>query len=107
MSSVAAAIDARQVSAAILAGGEASRYGGTDKGSLLVGGRRIIDRQLAALSSVAGEILIVSNHRERYADLPIPVIPDAVLAAGPMGGLMSALQAATAPWVLVLACDLP
>ncbi len=46
-------------SAAILAGGRASRFGGRDKGALVVDGRTIRERQLAILSEVAEEILII------------------------------------------------
>jgi molybdopterin-guanine dinucleotide biosynthesis protein A len=45
-------------SGAILAGGRATRFGGRDKRTLLVGGRSILHRQLAALSSAADEILV-------------------------------------------------
>ena len=37
-----------KVAAAIIAGGEARRLGGIAKGTLVVQGRRIIDRQLEA-----------------------------------------------------------
>ena len=39
------------ISAAILAGGRATRYGGLDKGALLVDGRSIRDRQIAELAA--------------------------------------------------------
>lgn len=95
------------VSAAILAGGRARRLGGADKASLSVGGVRIIDRQLAALSAVADDIRIVANDPVRYAGLHIPVIADAIAGAGPLGGLYSALLDARHDRVLILACDLP
>jgi molybdopterin-guanine dinucleotide biosynthesis protein A len=95
------------VTAAILAGGRASRFGGADKSSLVVSGTRIIDRQLAALSPIATEILIVSHDAARYAGLGIPVVPDVVEGAGPIGGIYTALLSARYPWVLVLGCDMP
>ena len=95
------------VSAAILAGGRARRFGGADKASLPVGRARIIDRQLAALSAVADDIRIVANDTERYAGLGVRVIGDAVAGAGPLGGIYSALIDATHDSVIVLACDLP
>ena len=107
MSSVRSGSERRRVSAAILAGGRASRFGGTDKSALRIGGERIIDRQLAALAPVSDDVWIVSHDRTRYAGLRIPVIPDAIAGAGPMGGLHTALQAATHPWVVIVACDLP
>jgi molybdenum cofactor guanylyltransferase len=95
------------VSAAILAGGRARRFGGVDKASLAVGRARIIDRQLAALSGVADDIRIVANDTERYAGLGVRVIGDAVAGAGPLGGIYSALLDAAHDAVIVLACDLP
>lgn len=96
-----------QVSAAILAGGRATRFGGADKASLVVGGRRIVDRQLAALAAVASDVRIIANDPARYAALGVPVVPDAIADAGPLGGVHTALLEARHDAVLVLACDLP
>ena len=95
------------VSAAILAGGRARRFGGADKASLPVGRARIIDRQLAAVSALTDDVRIVANEAARYADLGVRVIPDAVADAGPLGGIYSALNDARHDWTIVLACDLP
>jgi molybdopterin-guanine dinucleotide biosynthesis protein A len=96
-----------QISAAILAGGHARRFGGADKASLVVGGARIIERQLAALASVTDDIRIVSNDPDRYAVLGVRVIQDQIRDAGPLGGLHAALVDAAHHGVIVLACDLP
>jgi molybdenum cofactor guanylyltransferase len=95
------------VSAAILAGGRARRFGGADKASLPLGRARIIDRQLAALAAVADDVRIVAAARDGCAAPGIRVIPDAVADAGPLGGLYSALLDAAHERVLILACDLP
>ena len=107
MSSVRSGAATASLSAAILAGGRASRFGGADKASLVVDGARILDRQLAALSAVVADIVLVCSDAQRYAGLPIPVIPDVVAGAGPIGGIYTALVAAHHPWVIVLACDMP
>src|SRR5215831_10853748 len=100
--------DVRQnVSAAILAGGRARRFGGADKASLIVGGARIIERQLAALATVTDDVRIVSNDPARYAALGVRVIPDRIAGAGPLGGVHAALVDAAPHGVIVLACDLP
>jgi molybdopterin-guanine dinucleotide biosynthesis protein A len=96
-----------QISAAILAGGRARRFGGADKASLVVGGARIVERQLAALQAVADDVRIVSNDPDRYASLGVRVIPDQIRDAGPLGGLHAALVDAVHHVVVVLACDLP
>jgi molybdenum cofactor guanylyltransferase len=107
MSKVWSSATSRGITAAILAGGRASRFGGADKSALVVSGARIIDRALAALSPIASEILIVGDQRDRYAGLGIPVVADLVAGAGPLGGIYTALVSARHPWVLVVACDMP
>ena len=62
-------------SAAILAGGRASRFDGRDKGALVVDGRTIRDRQLAVLSRVADDVLTVGG--------PDSDVPDLVPDSGP------------------------
>lgn len=95
------------LSAAILAGGRARRFGGADKASLPIGRARIIDRQLAALSAVADDIRIVAGDAGRYAELGVRVIGDAIPGSGPLGGLYSALLDASRDRMVILACDLP
>ncbi len=98
------------MSAAILAGGRARRYDGAHKALLVVDeatGARVIDRQLDALEGVADDIRIVSDDPAPYAALAVPVVPDAIPGAGPLGGIYSALLAAAHARVIVLACDLP
>jgi molybdopterin-guanine dinucleotide biosynthesis protein A len=96
-----------RVSAAILAGGRATRLGGVDKAALLIGGTRIIDRQIAELTAVADDLAIIANDPTRYAGFPIPVHPDAMPGAGALGGIYTALARARHDRVLIVACDLP
>jgi molybdopterin-guanine dinucleotide biosynthesis protein A len=95
------------MSVAILAGGRATRFGGADKASLRMGGRRIIERQLEAIAATGKDVRIVGGEAARYADLGVRVVPDLIAGAGPLGGLYTALTDARHAWVLVLACDLP
>ena len=93
-------------SAAILVGGHSRRLGGIDKSAIQVGGRSILDRQLAELEQIADDILVVGN----YGPSPragLRVIPDRVPDSGPLGGLDAALAAARDPELVLLACDLP
>ena len=80
-------------SAAILNGGQATRFGGRDKSALLVDGRTIRDRQIAELSRVTTDILVVTR--------------DIVPGCGPLGGLHTALTDARGDAVFVVACDMP
>src|SRR5690349_1567434 len=98
-------------SAAILAGGRATRFGGRDKSALLVGGRRIVERQVAELSSVVDDIMIVvgAQHGARafQASDRVRVIADVVPGCGPLGGLHAALTGMRGDCVLAIACDMP
>jgi molybdopterin-guanine dinucleotide biosynthesis protein A len=93
--------------AAIVAGGRATRFGGRDKSRLIVEGRSIIVRQVDVLQRVAAEILIAGGDASRFADLGLPVAADRRPGLGPIGGLEAALGAARGDRVLVVACDLP
>ena len=91
------------VSAAILAGGRATRFDGRDKSALVVDGRTILDRQIAALAPLTGDILIAGAATHACAR----TIPDRVEGCGPLGGLDAALAHAAGEAVIVVACDMP
>ena len=94
-------------SAAILAGGRATRFGGLDKGAVIVQGRSILDRQLTALTQVTDDILYVgAKPPAEYRDL-LREVPDLRPGLGPLGGLDAALGAARDDTVLVIAGDMP
>src|SRR6266851_376175 len=101
----------RTRSAAILTGGLASRFGGTDKGALLVDGRTIFDRQVAELSSLTDDVLVVratDAARDGATQRIGPrVVADLVPGCGPLGGLHAALSEARGDAVFVVACDMP
>jgi len=102
-------------SAAILAGGRASRFGGRDKSALVVDGETILRRQVSELRQVRGlsGILIVGREdadRGAAADSGIRTISDLVPGSGPLGGIHAALSEAGGddrPAVMILACDMP
>jgi molybdopterin-guanine dinucleotide biosynthesis protein A len=92
---------------AILAGGQARRFGGRDKSRLVVDGRTIIVRQVGLLQRVVQEVLVVGHDPARFADLPVRVVADVIPGAGALGGILTALESTTADRVVVVACDLP
>ena len=95
-------------SAAILAGGQATRFGGRDKSALLVEGRAILDRQIAELAPLTDDLLIVGG---RICDVARGAAPrfvaDIVPGCGPLGGLHAALTAARGDALVLVACDMP
>ena len=94
-------------SAAILAGGRASRFGGRDKGSLVVEGLPILSRQLAELSQVAADVIIVGGNRPTAAGPAVRHLADRVPGRGPLGGVHTALEEAHGHATVVIACDMP
>jgi molybdopterin-guanine dinucleotide biosynthesis protein A len=94
-------------SAAILAGGRATRFGGRDKSALLVDGQTILARQIIELSALTDDILLVGRHENSVAADGVRIVNDRIPNAGPLGGLDAALEAARDDNVIVLACDMP
>ena len=93
--------------AAIIAGGRGRRLGGLDKSALVIGGRRIIERQLAVLGQVAPHVLVVADDHHRFRTSGLRVCGDRLPGAGPLGGLHTALTRAPGRRILVVAGDLP
>lgn len=96
-----------RTAAAIIAGGQATRFGGRDKSRLRIDGQSIISRQAAVLQPLTDDLFIVASQRERFADLPWRVYPDLLPGTGVLGAILTALEATDADRVLTVACDLP
>lgn len=94
------------VSAAILNGGRAARFGGRDKGGLVAGGRTIRDHQIAVLATLSDDILIVGGD-DVPASVPVRLVADRHPGRGPLAGLEAALTEAQHDVVVVVACDMP
>jgi molybdopterin-guanine dinucleotide biosynthesis protein A len=121
MSDPAAGVVAAGVAAAILAGGRGTRMAGQEgdgdgggggrvvtKGLLVVGGQRIIDRQLAVLRPRFAEVVIATSDAAPWASLgvrlvadrigsgastPSPPVPSPRSPLGPIAGLDAVLAA--------------
>jgi molybdopterin-guanine dinucleotide biosynthesis protein A len=89
--------------AVILAGGAARRLGGVDKPGLAVGGRALVERVVAAVSG-AGRTIVVGPRR----DLPGVIFArEEPPGGGPVPALAAGLKEVGAPWLVLLAGDLP
>ncbi|MET9246431.1 NTP transferase domain-containing protein [Nonomuraea sp. NPDC003709] len=89
--------------AVILAGGEARRLGGADKPGLTVGGRSLVEHVVTAVAD-ARTTIVVGPER------PIPgvvFVREDPPRSGPVPALAAGLNGVTAPWVVLLAGDLP
>lgn len=93
------------ISAAVLAGGESRRMG-SDKALLKIAGRPLLARTIDLLHRVSDDVLVIGR-RAGYESFGAAVIADRFPSAGPLGGIATALSAATHEYVLVVACDMP
>ena len=91
----------------ILVGGYGSRMGGVDKASLELDGQKLLDRILAVVTPLAAEIFVVANDDRLVGDPRFTVLRDPEEHAGVLPALLTALDAATSPLLLLLACDMP
>lgn len=96
----------------IQAGGESRRMG-RSKATVPFAGRPLICRMVERLASVADELVITTNEPENleflhdaYPELGIRLVRDVLDYRGALPGLYTALEAATNPYVGVIACDM-
>ena len=99
----------------ILAGGQARRMGGGDKGLLRLGEQSVLDHVIARLApQVAGLALNANGVPARFDGFGLPVVPDSIGGfAGPLAGVLAGLDwaarqgADTADTVVTAAADTP
>lgn len=96
----------------ILAGGQATRMGGGDKGLLRLGKATLLSHVIDRLSpQVDGLALNANGDADRFAGLNIPVIADSVDGfAGPLAGVLAGLDWAAAQGaetIVTAAADTP
>lgn len=96
----------------ILAGGQATRMGGGDKGLLRVGGKTLLDRVIDRLEpQVAACALNANGDASRFAGVDLPVIADSIDGfAGPLAGVLAGLDWAAeqgADSIVTVAADTP
>ena len=98
-----------RLSAVILAGGQGRRMGGADKGLVEYRGRPLIEWLLESLHPQVDEIFISANRNlESYARYGHRVLPDTLPDfPGPLAGVLTAMEAVTSDWLLVVPCDTP
>ncbi|MEP3687240.1 MAG: molybdenum cofactor guanylyltransferase MobA [Sulfitobacter dubius] len=96
----------------ILAGGQATRMGGGDKGLLPLGQGTLLSSVIDRLEpQVAGLALNANGDAARFADLGLPVLADSIEGfAGPLAGVLAGLDWAAeqgAESIVTAAADTP
>lgn len=89
----------------INAGGKSTRMG-SDKALLEIAGKPMIEHILDQTAGL-GEQIIITNNPQAYAYLKLPLVGDRLPDKGALGGLYTAVEAASQPYAVVLACDMP
>lgn len=90
--------------AVVVAGGRGSRLGGVSKPDLAVGGRRLLDIVVAAVSGAERTIVVGET---RPTQRPVEWTREEPSGGGPVAALAAALPLVRSETVVVMAADLP
>ncbi|MBI5009667.1 MAG: molybdenum cofactor guanylyltransferase [Bacteroidia bacterium] len=97
-----------KITAAILAGGPASRMKGVIKPKIILDGKTILERSLFVLKNIFSEIILVTNSPELFSEYDeLLITSDHIKGIGPMAGIHAALKAASGDAVFIFAGDMP
>ena len=93
----------------ILAGGQARRMGGQDKGLIELAHKPMIEYVLNSIEPQVDDIIINANRNQAvYGRYGFAVVADQIGGyCGPLAGMASGLQAAKTPFVVTVPCDSP
>ena len=94
------------ITAFILAGGKGKRL--THKKSLIqIDKKPLILQTVIDLLSIFSKVILVSDNRELYSFLDIPIYEDIIKNIGPLGGIYTGLNISKTDWNFFIACDMP
>jgi molybdopterin-guanine dinucleotide biosynthesis protein A len=102
-------ISSKDITGLILAGGQAQRMGGIDKGLIPFHEKPLIESAIAKLKPQVQTIVINANRNiTKYAGYGYPVIMDETPDfSGPLAGFSVGLKACKTPYLLTAPCDSP
>jgi len=92
----------------ILAGGRATRLGGSDKAWAVYRGEPLIERARQEFGDVfAARLASANRDLDRYAALGLRAVPDRIAGfPGPLAGLDALLATCATPWLMTVPVDL-
>jgi molybdopterin-guanine dinucleotide biosynthesis protein A len=97
-----------KITAAILAGGPASRLSGVIKPNIIIDGKTVLERSLGVLKNIFSEIILVTNSPGIFSEYgELLITGDHFKGIGPLAGIHAALKAASGDAVFVFAGDMP
>jgi molybdenum cofactor guanylyltransferase len=98
------------VAAIVLAGGRSERFGDADKLTVPIGGSTLLERAVAAVATVADDVVVVLPPGEPTFVVPSPAraAHDPSEGEGPLAGMFAGLLAVTgSPAAIVVGGDMP
>ena len=99
----------QNITTVILAGGKGSRLGGVDKGLQKLKNVPLVQHVINRIQPQVSRIIISANRNINvYAEFCFPVYEDDISDfAGPLAGILKALQHCDTDWLLVVPADSP
>lgn len=80
---------------------------GQDKALMPFLGMTLLEWVMKRVSNLGDELFITTNNPRSYQDFKVPLYQDVQLGTGALGGLLTALNYAQNPLLVVVACDMP
>lgn len=90
----------------LLAGGKSARMG-QDKALLLYHGKPLLEHVAETVRPLVSEVIVVAETEDRYRLPHGRTVADLFPGAGPVGGILTGLEALGEGSHLVVACDMP
>ena len=99
----------KNITALILAGGKGSRFSGRDKGLIKLNNKPLVQHLIDRIQPQVSNIIISANRNiESYESFSFEVLTDDLTDyAGPLAGILKALQHCQTEWLLVVPADSP
>ena len=91
----------------ILSGGLATRFDGTEKALLKVGGVRILDRIYDIYKELFEEIILVTNNPQNFLEWDLLIVSDIYPIRSSLTGIHAGLFYMSNPFAFISACDTP
>ncbi len=97
------------VTGVILAGGQARRMGGQDKGLVMLDGKPMIEIIIDVFKPQTARLLINANrNHDRYSQYGLDLVADELSGyCGPLAGMASALKTISTDYMVTAPCDSP
>jgi molybdenum cofactor guanylyltransferase len=102
-------ISKNDITGVILAGGQARRMEGQDKGLVMLNNKPMIEYVIDSLKPQVGKLLINANrNHNKYAKYGFDIVSDELSGYhGPLAGMASSLNIIETPYMLTAPCDSP